>query len=192
MNRFFRTRRGGYSLIEVVLALALGALVLSSLTACFVVSRRQWKKVQYQSQILQHLRIALDRICTELRYADTLTSVGTSVLGFTTTNLINDTPDIETIQYSRDMATMSILRNVSTVPGAWEILAGTPTLNTPEVVYVGAMNTSAYKLDASNYLVPLDVADPLSLAVAVKLRVEVAGTEGESLNIETLVKLRNK
>lgn len=66
------TQRRGFTLIELIIALALTATMLAAITFAFGQSLRTWKKVARESEKAQIENIVLERICRDLRAASAI------------------------------------------------------------------------------------------------------------------------
>jgi hypothetical protein len=176
----------GVTLVEAALALALGGLVIVSSMKVFNIAMINWRQNNERTIMIQHIREAMDRMMSALRYADVLLQADSALnsnLEFTTKNL--DTPD-PTVYFRRmngyDELSMS---HDST---NFYMLAGVPG-SSP---VVQSMTVTPLKLGSGNSVIPLTGGDPLSLAVAVRVDLTMADADGESLTIASMAKLRNK
>ncbi|MBL7170470.1 MAG: prepilin-type N-terminal cleavage/methylation domain-containing protein [Candidatus Omnitrophica bacterium] len=93
-------RNRGITLIEVILALALGALILASLTGILNISLKSWELSEESNELIQIGRVAMERIMSDIRYAVSLSTFSGGVLEFDTKYLDED-DDVETIKYEK-------------------------------------------------------------------------------------------
>ena len=89
----------GITLIEAVLALALVALILASLTGILNVSLKSWRMGSERDEVIQNGRVAMDRIISDLRYAVSISRFRQAILEFDTVYLENEDDYAETISY---------------------------------------------------------------------------------------------
>lgn len=67
----------GVTLVELLVGLSLMALVFTVTTAFFSLGVKNWEDGSWQTEILQHARVAADEIVNELTYACEVTVDGT-------------------------------------------------------------------------------------------------------------------
>ena len=180
----------GISLLETILALALGAVLLASVAMMGVLSLDSRALFNTRGDLSHQARIAVARISAELRYATKLLQAESalhSYLEFETTNLINTAPDVETIFFSRMSPNRYLSRQVD--GGDPSYLAGISEFEGD--VQVIAFDITPMKVDGSDNVVPLG-ADPLSEAVAVQFSLTLEDVaSGETVTVSTMVKPRN-
>lgn len=187
-NRDGKIRPGGFTLIEATLALAIGTVLLASLFMIFKIGKASWNTSTEQSELIQHARVAMDRLSYELRYAKGLNQADTNAIEFPTTVLINsDDTNTETVRY--EIITATLQRSVD--GGTKQIIAGSTSGN---LVSAYLSLVQPLKLDASNNLIALTVSDPLSLAVALLVEIKMKNTNNMSQQVvlRTMVNLRDK
>ncbi len=74
-TRSYKRRKGGdrtltgFTLIETILALSLGALVITSLSLMFEVSIKSWQTNSDKGELMQHARLAMRDITDDYQYA---------------------------------------------------------------------------------------------------------------------------
>ncbi len=90
---------GGFTLVELVIGLALTAILLSALCNAFVVWGQGWKKSSARINLQQNARIAMDAMVRELRY--TAGKVIMPAEGATPVNIIEfrNTGDYKTLKF---------------------------------------------------------------------------------------------
>jgi len=87
------------------MAMALSALVLAPLLMGLNIVLKDWEEERIQSELLQHARVAMQRITSELRYASGIYDHNNpDVLTFFTRTLLDDDWAIEKIKYWREDA----------------------------------------------------------------------------------------
>lgn len=69
----FTTNNAGFSLLEVIIAIALTGLILSPATQAFSIATKAWKSQAEQIELIREAQIAMDRIADEIRRADSIT-----------------------------------------------------------------------------------------------------------------------
>lgn len=173
----------GFTLLEAMLSIAIGALILASLTVTFKVGKQNWNINSVRSELVQHARIGMSRLTTELRYATQLNQGDTTAIEFDTTVLLdNDDATVETVRYE---ITGGVLKR--TAGGVQKTVAG----DTVKGIAISFAAVDPVKLDAADNVVPLDVADPLSMAIGVAVTMTVNQPAGnQALSLKTLVKFR--
>lgn len=185
-NIIYKSHDGAVTLIELVLALALGALILASLTIVFKTGWQSWKENNEKSELIQHARVAMWRITDDLRYAQQLDELPASGysgnLQFTTVNLFSD-PAV--IRYE---VVESELRRIA------EEISSKIAGSSSEGISVTAMDSTPFKLGVSGNLVALDAGagDVASDAIAVKVDLTLQDADGNSFTLGSTAKLRNK
>lgn len=186
--------RRGFTLVECVLALALGALLLIPLTIALNIYLQNFEEGSEQSELMQHARVAFSRIAREARYADSLVEARIGRLEFNTTTLEDaDAGTIERIAYQ--LAGGALNRSVNGLPSpSGQAVAGTQTAaNTLTLVQVNSFVNTPLKLDGAENLVPMVIPpDNIANAVAVRTQMNLADNDLDILSISTVVKLRNK
>ncbi|MDP2653145.1 MAG: prepilin-type N-terminal cleavage/methylation domain-containing protein [Candidatus Omnitrophota bacterium] len=182
-----KTRTNGFTFLEVMLAFAIGAVALATLTATFETGRRSWRKNTQRAEMIQHGQAALSRMTSEMRYATQLVTrdIPNQILEFDTNNLVD--ADEMTTERIRYQATGDVLDR-SVDGGVPVAVAG----RSGEVKIL--LETIPLKLNASGDMVPLAVADPLSLAIAVDLyiRAQALDTSVSQVDMVSRVTFRNK
>ena len=182
-------KENGFTLLEAVLSLAIGTMVLASVGMAFQAGRYAWKKSSQRSELLQHARIGMARMTSELRYATSLQSLTSSgLMGFTfaTNNLLdNDTSTTEVIEYRAVSTTL----DRSAAGGPFTVIAGDPG----KIKAYFPIPVSPLKLSSSGNVVPLG-ADPLSTAIGMEIhfKVEDAANANNSVELVSRVKFRSK
>lgn len=177
----------GFSLLEVLLAVGISALIMGSLTMIFKVTKQSWNRNNTQSELLQHARVAISRLGAELRYTTNLVQADTSAIVFDTKVLVDsDNTTTETIRY--EIAAFVLQRRAG-VAGTPYVVAGDPVIGgvVAQLFYVQPM-----KLDASNNVVPLVAGDPLSIAVALDVQLRMRKGNENMVDVRTLAKFRGK
>lgn len=192
MRPFASRPSGGFTLMESLLALALGVMVLLPLATAFQISAQGWQQAYEEDELLNHARIAMSRMVADLRYAVTVNfvvSTGSNVnLTFTTRTRENNDWSVEYIKYtwvSGEPLKRQI--NSETAPIA---LAG---LDPPGTIVVNAFAVTAYKKVGGN-LVALNLlgGDTLSMTVAVQIDLTMQDTaSSRTVTLTSLAKMRN-
>lgn len=174
------------TLIELILALALGALILASLTTVFRTGWQSWNEDNERSEFIQHARVAMWRITDDLRYAkslDQLASGSSGNLQFTTKNL----PDTGAIRVIRYEVADSELKRIE--QGTSSKIAGSSS----EGINVTALNSTPLKIDIdTGNLVALVGGDSPGDAIAVRVELTLQDADGDSFTVISTAKLRNK
>ena len=174
----------GFSLLEVVMAVAIGALLMVSLTTVFQVNKQNWNVNNRRSEMLQHARVAMSRLSTELRYATNLVQADSSTIVFETTELLDmNNSTTETIRYEN--GGFNIQRSVD--GGTRQIIAGDEKSTGIQARFSSIVPV---KLDVSNNVVPLDVSDPLSTAIGLQFTMTIQDSSAQQLSVTTMVKFR--
>jgi len=70
----------------MVLAIAIIAIIMLSVAQALDVALQSWQVEENKNELLQHGRVAVERMLTELRYANAVTSATTSDLQFEAEN----------------------------------------------------------------------------------------------------------
>jgi len=177
----------GFTLIEVILALTLGALILASLTVIFEISSTNWRQINQKREIIQHARIAMIRLTDELRYTIRLNDSGSpNILEFYTRKLINDDWSPTWMKYELNTADNLLYRTAG--PYSPYPIAGSTT----EYISVTGFNYQPLKIDAGGNLVQLITTDPIDKAVAVNIGLTLSDIDGDTFTLETTVMFRNR
>ena len=67
--------RSGFTLIEVVITLAVGVLILTGILGVFLITRQTLTRNSGRAEIVQNGRIALERLSRDLRQAEEIAGV---------------------------------------------------------------------------------------------------------------------
>lgn len=175
--------KAGFTLLEATLGVAVGAVLLASLLLVFKVGKHSWNVNNQQSELLQHARIAMARLSSELRYATGLSQASISTIGFPTKVLVNaDSATTEVIEYT--IVSNTLQRSVD--GGVKSILAGDIGRGI-SAVFTGVVPV---KVDVSGNVVPLSLADPLSLAVGLEVEMTFQDSYSKSVKVKTMITFR--
>lgn len=182
-----RTRKiKGFTLLEATLGIAISALLLGSLVLVFKVGKSSWNVSNQQSELLQHARIAMTRLSSELRYATGLTQADMLVVEFTTKVLVDsDNSTTETIRY--EVVGNTIQRSVNA--GTKQIVAGDSFAGR---VIARFYSVVPVKLDGGSNVVPLDILDPLSMAVGIRVAMSMQDPYSKTVVVSTMANFRDK
>ena len=185
--------------MECVLALTLGVIVLAPVTMAFKVSLSGWEETYKHDELLNHARMAMARMVSDLRYAVTILQADSathSYLEFTTRNLLDDTWDAETLMFYRTNGNPVLYRRVVEGEGAHLIGSKLAGLNTTEgIIQVDAFEITPLKKATSGDPILLDTSggDTLDMTVAVQMALTMSDTEsGDSVTVTSVAKLRNR
>lgn len=208
----------GMTLVEVILALALGAAILAPLTIAFKTSLETWEENKEHSDLLYHARTAMAMMTSELRYAEFM-GTGVSKLdsqtcsGWGKKNCLVFTPirenpeNYEVIEYEpgKNMFKDYLRRRILTVNSAAESLAlgaptniaGDPSGDSGIIIRGAGLEITYYGSDLYGKLELFDLTDSssdysLADTVAVKIELTMDDEDGDSVTLSSLVKLRNK
>jgi len=189
-----KNKCSGFTLLETVLALAIGALVVISLSNLFQVSLASWEQSMDRSELLQHTRVALQRITMELRYATELVDTRSTpnTLTFNTVNLEDDDSGVEEISYYIDQPVENLHRSVD--GGGGQFVAGNSSFwsGQPGDVNVVMLWVGPMKWDgAGGSLVYLNPWDPITDATAVEISMTLQDRDYSPITLTTMVTLRN-
>ena len=182
----------GLSLLEAIMALALGSVLLAAVAMMGILSLKNRDMLNTKGELLHQTRLAVARISAELRYATKLLqaeSTPHAYLEFETTNLIDADPGVETIRFSRTSGNAYLIR---TVDGTGTLyLAGIPKNVTEYITRVTVFEVKPMRVDGGDNLVDLG-GSPLSEAVAVQFALTLEDVDsGETVKVSTMVKMRN-
>ncbi|MFC1808982.1 PilW family protein [Candidatus Omnitrophota bacterium] len=176
-----RTPNSGFTLLEVVLALAVSVVIISAVTMAFQVSLKSSRSTFSKNEALQHARLAMNKIVRDLRYAVKIKVFPTDLLGFYTRTRVNDDWNAEVIQYQRNGDFLE--RSVD--GGAPTIIAGVGAGD----VRVSILQTILLKSDGSNGLTSTgDVNDPV---LAVEVTLGVIDKFGKEVRLISTARLMN-
>ena len=64
---FHSTKQGGFTLIEVIIALAISSLIFLLLTSIYIIAQNTYKQADAKGEITQNGRVILDRMVREIR-----------------------------------------------------------------------------------------------------------------------------
>ena len=123
---------GGYTLMELMVAMVIGMIVMASVATTFTTQPRAYSAQEQINQMEQHARGALDIMSRELKMAGYKPNGGsvTGVVSYSTTSLTIQADlnadgavspsgsDNEQIAYAYDSANKKITRQVGTAPAA--------------------------------------------------------------------------
>lgn len=187
--------KAGMSLVEAVLALSLGAVVLTTLTAVFTTSLHSWDENNDRDVLISHAQAAMNRMVYELRYATALNDVANgdpTQIDFDTTNLLDDDSGVENVVYQMWLSQSEIHRLVSgdVTQSLDQPLAG--YVDPAHNITVSGFSVTALKLDgATGDLVDLG-GSPLSSAVAVEISLTLMNPDdGDSVTLTSVARMRN-
>ena len=183
-KRFGNVR--GFSLLETVLAISLSAVIMASLTMVFKVTKQSWNSNTRKSELLQHVRLALARMSLDMRYATNLVTATTGTILFDTTVLV-DNDETTTEQISYFISGNALMRSIGAAGTPYDV-AGE---NTSGGVVFSFPVVQPVKLDALGNVIPLDVADPLSMAIGLDIQMRVQ-RDTDTMDVRTLVNFRGK
>ncbi|MBN1492854.1 MAG: prepilin-type N-terminal cleavage/methylation domain-containing protein [Candidatus Omnitrophica bacterium] len=97
-----RSSKTGFTLFEVILSLAVSAVIISAVAMAFQVSLTNSRLTFSNNEALQHARLAMDKIIRDLRYAAKIKGAPTDVLEFYTRTRVNDDWHAEVILYHKN------------------------------------------------------------------------------------------
>jgi type IV pilus assembly protein PilW len=123
---------GGYTLMELMVAMVIGMIVMASVATTFTTQTRAYSAQEQINQMEQNARGALDIMSRELKMAGYKPNGGsvTGVVSYSTTSLTiqadlnadgavgTSASDNEQIAYAYDSANKKITRQVGTAPAA--------------------------------------------------------------------------
>ncbi len=185
-NSWPKNKVGGFTLVEAALSLAIGALVMMSLTTAFKVTRQSWKNTTAQSELYQHARIAMSRLSSELRFATLLTIATGGVIQFDTKVLLDD--DSGTTEVIRYEILSNVMQRSVGAAGTKYQIAGDSAAG----ISVVSAAFVPMKRNAGGVLIPLVAGDPLSMAVAVEVTLTMNNAIPQSVDVKTLAYFRGK
>jgi type II secretory pathway component PulJ len=90
----------GVTLVEVVLSLALGALILGSTGLIFKHGLDSWRFYNEHGELIQNSRLAIRRLLEELKYAESIHNSSIDIIEFDTVNLVDSDSEVERIRYN--------------------------------------------------------------------------------------------
>ena len=183
-----KNSREAFTLIELLLALTVSAVILGTLTMALHVSFEGWRHGQADQDLAMHLRSAMNRIVTELRYTHKLIQAGSGVLEFDTKLLVNTDDEVERIKYevTSSGSQSTLVRSVD--GGIPYVVAGTSSGE--EIVKVVSFVTQGYKLQTGS-LMTLTGGDLIDIATAVEVSIVLQDEDGKTLQSSSMAYLRN-
>lgn len=120
-GRLRRQARGGFTLIEFMMAMALSGVVFGVLYAVLGAAVDSYNLGQLRSNAVQNGRLALVRIVNELKYADKVyTGYSSTYIGFQKQSEAA-TPATQVVEFNYDSATGEISRRQDL--GTWYVFA---------------------------------------------------------------------
>ena len=175
------------TLVELLLALTLGAVLLAPVTLALQVGLKTWKETKESDELVQQMRIAMSRITMELKYATELIQADTT-LEFDTVYLLDGTPDTERIRYRQ--SGNYLYRSQESGPEF--AIAGANESYTKIPVDVISFTVVPLKSDGSSLGGMTIPPELLSDADAVQIFLTMADKDGDQLSLTNLVLLRNQ
>jgi len=91
--------KAAFTLVEMVLAIAIIAIIMLSVAQALDVALQSWQVEENKNELLQHGRVAVERMLTELRYANRVNNATTSALQFEAENFTDTDSGNETYWY---------------------------------------------------------------------------------------------
>jgi len=188
--------RCGLTLLEAIMAMAMGAMIFIPLFMAFGVAIKTWDEHILREELCQQARIAMDRIVSELR--DTVRLVGDdvddldlNVLEFYTRNVALDGWEAEIIKYEyNDLETPgnNILYR-SQDGGTLYPIAGS---DGNPMIGVSAFSYNPYKVEGGIFK-DLETGDPISAADGVLVSLSLATGDGmKEISLSSRVEFKNK
>jgi len=163
-----RENEAGFSLVEVVLALSIGALIMSSLVIGFTISLESGSKNYAASEAIQHGRVAMARILADLHHTAKVKEKPTEVFEIFTRQLVDDDWAPEVVRYEFSAANAIVLRSVDGGPA--DEIAGSPTENIRITEFnVALLKYNAGKTGYEDFI----ETDTLDKAVAAKVTIRL-------------------
>ena len=185
-----RHNRQGLTLLETLLAITLSVTILLPLMMSLRIGVKSWKENTRTSELLQHARVAMHRITSELRYAtEVLQAESTthSYLRFTTAYTEDDDADLETIEFYRLNGNPVLYRRISHPIG--HPVAGIVF----DDIAVDAFEITPMKVVGGNNLVALGGSDTIDMTEAVDLELTMKNVvSGKTVTVSSLATLRNR
>ena len=179
----------GFTMVEVVLAIALGAVILTSLSMMFNVSIKGWRANEAQSELMQHARIALTNITRDLRHLLWFENVDADTCEFYAENFLGSSPEILLVRYHYDSANNILSRFYDKGTSSIDsVIAG----DVLEDIRVDTVNFIPLKRNNSDELVEILGTDPLHCALAMRVNCTIRDNENNSIVVGTTVLLRNR
>lgn len=191
-NPIRKNKKRGVTLIELVMALLLGAVIMVPLSMGFSFGLKSWNSNKIKSELIQHARVAMYRMTSELRYAESIVDKRSinNELEFATTHLIDADDGIENIIYRVESVPFLLVRKV--MEDSIEIsdveVAGTNFGYIP--VRVTNFTAKPMRIDSSGVLVE-NVLKPIEDTVAVQIDLTLE-CKNESITVTSLAKMRNR
>jgi type II secretory pathway pseudopilin PulG len=106
----------GFTLIEIVIALTLFIIILGGVSAILFSGLDSWTRGEEQIDVVQNMRIGLDKMVREIREAVDITSSGDTYIQFTVPivddNSLDFTGSVKSIGYQYDSADQELERKV--------------------------------------------------------------------------------
>lgn len=183
----------GFTLLESLLAMMLGVMVLLPLATAFQISTKGWQKAYEEDELLNHARIAMSRMVSDMRYAVILvqcdSTAGNVTLNIATRTRENNDWTVEYITYS--WVSGNPLKRQVGGESAPSSLAG---LDPPGTVVVDTFEVSLFKKVSGNLVaMNLLAGDTLSMAVAVKFDLTMRDTaSNRTVTLTSTAKMRNR
>jgi type II secretory pathway pseudopilin PulG len=106
----------GFTLIEIVIALTLFIIILGGVSAILFSGLDSWTHGEEQIDVVQNMRIGLDKMVREIREAVDITSSGDTYIQFTVPivddNSLDFTGSVKSMGYQYDSADQELERKV--------------------------------------------------------------------------------
>lgn len=145
--------QNGFTLVELVIAMALTVILLSAVVSLLATSLKAWQTDSRKVEIQQTARIGLDAISRELKYAQSIT-LDADKHGVTVEKK-KTTGDTQSIHIYSDAAGVLRRENVTDGGGAQPLTGG----NNVKITATFAMDSYNGKTDKRTVSVTLDAID---------------------------------
>jgi len=193
----------GFTLIEVVLGLVLSTFIFASVGRLCFLCQQNWQSTFIKNQLMQNARRALQRMASELRYAEIIYDYrpANDMLrfdGYPPTYHLSRPK--KRIRFS--VSSGELIRRYREYwlypPPSWssetdQVMIGSSASSEDYGVYVADGDFKAVPMVLiSGQLIDITTGLPLEDAVAVRLELTVSSSTGETATTQTIVQLRNK
>jgi len=190
VKNFLRSCRG-LSLLEMLMACVLSAVILVPVYLSSNLAVQSWDEDSNNSEVLQHARVTMQRIMSELRYSPGIVNRDSpDILKFYTRTLLNNDWQPEIITYERKDAgggMYTLYRNVDA--GEENAIAGTSGYIVDDNIVVSVFEPRYFKI-VGTAVQELAVTDPNNLVDLVQVKLTLA-KGAKTVSLCSRVKLRN-
>jgi len=187
----------GLSLLESVMAVALGAMIFIPLTMAFNVAIKTWDEHAVNDELYQHARVAMDRLTRELRHAIRLVDQeDPQELKFYTRRDTGTNPWVwEAVRYQKaqipSTSLFGLSRNQNLDPPYF--IAGSDGYPSVTVNSFSYVLYKVEEIEGQLQFQPLDTGDPISAADVVWVGLTLTNEDStKSVILTSRVALRNK